>query len=122
MNACGCHCSDPAGSAAHAIAGALADGDVDRALDLGLLEVDACPGCSTACAAVLLAARDARFAALAARERFRARNLRLERRAAERAARRAPAGPATPGGAKPALPPAAADALARALAKAGTRR
>ena len=122
MNACRCSCSDPAGSAAHAIAGALADGDLDHALALGLLDVDACPGCSAECSAVLLAARDSRRVALAARERYRARNLRLERRAAERAARRAPPVAVTPERATPPLPPAAADALARALAKAGSKR
>ena len=86
MNACSCACIDPAGDGVHAIAVALADGDVDRALALGLLDVDACPGCSAACVAMVEAARDARRAALSARDRFRARNLRLERRAAERAA------------------------------------
>lgn len=120
MNACRCSCVDPAGDAIHAISDALADGDVDRALSLGLLDVEPCPGCRTACSALLLAARDDRRTALAARERFRARNRRLERRAGERAARRQ--GPtASPGSAAP-LPPAAADALARALARAGLKR
>ena len=121
MNGCSCGCDAP-GLAAHAIAAALREGDVDRALRLGLLEAGECPGCTDDCAAAVLSARDARLAALAARERFRARNLRLERRAAERAARRAsPALPAAETDAPP-LPAAAADALARALAKAGLKR
>ena len=122
MNACSCACIDPAGDGVHAIAVALADGDVDRALALGLLDVDACPGSSAACVAMVEAARDARRAALSARDRFRARNLRLERRAAERAARRAAPVPDPPDIATPPLPAAAADALARALAKAGLKR
>ena len=122
MNACSCACTDPAGHVAHAVAMALADGDLDRALAFGLLDVEACRGCSAACVAMGEAARDARRAALSARDRFRARNLRLERRAAERAARRAAPVPDPPDIATPPLPAAAADALARALAKAGLKR
>src|SRR5687768_16098721 len=106
MNACRCRCDDPAGSASHAIVAALADGDLDRALELGLLDAGGCPACDAACSTALLAARDARRAALATRERHRARNLRLERRAAERAARRATPAAEAPEAARPALPAA----------------
>lgn len=57
--------------------------------------------------------------AWAARERYRQRQQRLTRRAAERDARRAP--PPTPEIQKPALPSAAAAILARAKAKAAGR-
>ncbi|MGH8078858.1 MAG: hypothetical protein ACREPE_16280 [Lysobacter sp.] len=100
-------------------------GDLDRAIAAGLLDCDGCAGCSTACTEVLLAARDTRLAALAARERYRARDTRLRRRAAELAAKRAPAlsidAPLTVT-ARPTLPPAAAAALARAQARAAERR
>ncbi len=106
-----CGCEDA--SAAHALVAALAADDVDRALDLGLLDAHDCAGCAPACRAALWATRDARAQALAARDRFRARQTRLELRREERAARRASAArqPA-------ALPPAAAAALARARARA----
>jgi len=118
-----CACADLHGSAAHAVAAALASGDLDRAIDAGLLEVAPCKGCDEACTGRVIAARDARLAALAARERYRARQSRLQRRAGERAAARAIPIPAvaTPE-AKPALPSAAAAALARAKAKAAERR
>jgi len=113
--ACACGCGVPA-RPAHAIAAALAVDDLDRALDLGLLEAAACTACSPACTALLERARAGRLAAFAARDRHRAREARLQRGAAERAERRAARTPAPDG--RPALPPAAADALARALAKA----
>lgn len=84
---------------------------------------------------IVVPARDARLRALAARERFRARQARLQRRAEARASRRAAASPAataapatgTAGTAAqntptPALPAAAAAALARAKAKAAAGR
>lgn len=91
---------------------ALAVDDIDRALDAGLLTVEPCDACSPSCATVLLAARGTRLAALAARERFRARAARLLRRQHERALRRVAASPTE------SLPPAAAAALARAKARA----
>ncbi|WP_223676229.1 hypothetical protein [Novilysobacter selenitireducens] len=105
------------------IATALRIDDVDAAIEGGLLDADAaCPGCSADCTTMIEAARSERLDALAARERYRAREARLQRRAQERAARRtAPAAvPGTPAGpaAQPALPPAAAAALARAKARA----
>lgn len=107
---CGCVLDAPA----HALVAALARDDLDGALDLGLLDTAGCPACSDACRTPLLAARDERRSALAARARYDARRARLVRRAAEKAAARA-APPAAPG--RPALPAAAADALARAMAK-----
>lgn len=109
--ACGCQVASPA----HAIRAALAKDDLDGAIALGLLDAAPCDGCDEACTATLLVARDERRAALAARERFRARQQRLARRAAEKAASRTPV-PAPSG--LPALPKAAADVLARALARA----
>lgn len=114
----------------HAVLAALAEDDLDRAIDSGLLTAVTCTACSEACAVTLGAARDARLQALAARERYRARNTRLQRRAAERAAQRAipaPAAITTPqttdaAAPRPALPSGAAAALARAKAKAAERR
>lgn len=108
---CGCVLDAPA----HALIAALARDDLDGALALGLLATGGCTACSEACTHALLAVRDERRAAFAARDRFRARQARLARRAAEKAAARAAVAP-QPG--RPALPPAAADALARAMARA----
>ncbi|PPT99319.1 hypothetical protein XaraCFBP7407_02415 [Xanthomonas arboricola pv. arracaciae] len=99
--------------------------DLDRALALGLMEYrpdprddlldPACPQLS----AVLLAAQQRLRDAWAARDRYRARAARLQRRAAERDARRTPApAPAPSQPAAAALPPLAAAILARAKAKA----
>jgi hypothetical protein len=101
---------------AHAILAALGEDDLDAAIERGLLDAVPCPACNADCASALIAARDARLRALAARERFRNREARLARRAAERDAARKVAArqPA-------ALPPAAAAALARAKAKAAGR-
>ncbi|QNH12183.1 hypothetical protein [Xanthomonas sp. SI] len=98
------------------------DDDLDAALDGGLMEYvgaaddelldPAHPQLRTQ----LLAAQRRLREAWAARERYRARNARLARRAAAREARRAP--PASVAAAVPSLPPAAAAILARAKAKA----
>ncbi|MFC0152089.1 hypothetical protein ACFFJ4_00090 [Xanthomonas dyei] len=94
--------------------------DLDRALQLGLMDYQPDPHLDAADApvvAALLAAQQRLRAAWAARERYRARAARLQRRAAERDARRAPAPvPSQPAAA--ALPPLAAAILARAKAKA----
>lgn len=122
---CRCGCIDPRGAAVHVIAAALAVDDLDRAIEAGLLACEPCPGCDPVCSASVVAARNARRDALTARERFRAREARLRRRAEERAARRtvAAAPPDAPGEApRPALPPAAAAALARAKARASAAR
>jgi hypothetical protein len=118
--ACGCTNADSA--SVHAVRAALAEGDLDRAIDLGLLTAQPCSGCKPPCTEAVVASRDARLAALAARDRYRARQQRLERRASLRnASRPTPARPTedmpTPVAA-PTLPPAVAAALARAKARA----
>jgi hypothetical protein len=111
-----CPCPHP--HPAHAILAALQDGDVDAALERGLLTATPCPDCHPACSQALQRARDVRRFALAARERHRARLARLARWQEERErARRTTANTTSA-----ALPPAAAAALARALAKARARR
>jgi Na+-translocating ferredoxin:NAD+ oxidoreductase RnfC subunit len=121
---CRCGCSDALGAHAHVAVAALADEDFDRALQAGLLTCQSCVGCTPTCTAALLAARNARRDALAARERFHARQARLARRHQQRADRRAaPTMPsdAFAGASPPSLPTAAAAALARAKAKAAGR-
>ncbi|MFQ6310205.1 hypothetical protein ACLMLE_08210, partial [Lysobacter capsici] len=89
---CACGCADPSGAAAHAIALALAVDDLDRAITLGLLQDEhapVCLHCATHCGQTTRDAREQRLRALAARERYRARDARLQRRADERAAQRA---------------------------------
>ena len=110
-----CACVSPDGDAAHRINAALREDDLDRAIELGLLDDIACTACSDACRHALADARDGRRRALAARERFRDRALRLARIQRERDAKRAPA-PAQ------SLPPAAAAALARAKARAAQNK
>src|SRR5688500_14731524 len=99
------------------IARALAQGDVALALDRGLLDWNGCEDCARSMGisleqiAILSSTRASRLKALEARQRFRTREQRLQRRAEERARRRlAPVS---------ALPPAAAAALARARTRAG---
>jgi hypothetical protein len=119
-SACRCGCDDPRGSEIHRVVDALALDDVDAAIEAGLLAIDGCASCSPGCTMTLLAARDSRRAALAARERFRAREARLLRRQQERTAKRAHPAGAAPSSTAP-LPPAAAEALRRALGKAAGR-
>lgn len=115
-----CACTRADGAPAHALLALLATGDIDAALEGGLLASQPCPDCSPSCTSRLAEARDARIAALAARERYRARTARIVRRKAERDAARIPVAPAQVQVKMPALPATAADALARALAKART--
>ena len=115
------HCPHCGCTGAHAILVALAEDDLDLALQRGLLDAEPCPSCAPACNARLLEARDARRFALAARERHQARAARLARIKAERDATRRTVAAPTVQQAAPALPTAAADALARALAKAKAR-
>lgn len=115
--ACPCGCSNPRSVAAHAIVAALLIDDLDCAIELGLLGASACAQCSAACVAILQQAREARLRALAARERYRTRQARLQRRAESLQAKRAAAIPAATAKA-PGLPAAAAAALARAKARA----
>jgi hypothetical protein len=108
-----------------ALLAALASDDLDAAIELGLLQFELQPGvpcaaCSPAIAR-LLAARDARRSALAARERHRRRDARLAQRAEANAAKRKAGAPAAADMPKPRLPDAAAAALARAKAKAAQR-
>lgn len=116
---CGCERLDPA----HRLLAALQNDDISAALAHGLLDAQPCPGCSDACNTRLSDARDARRFALAARERHRARAVRLERIAAARDAARRPVAEPVRATVAPSatLPPTAADALARALAKARQR-
>ena len=104
----------------HALVAALQADDIDHAFALGLLDdALACAACSDACRALLNDARVERQRALAARDRFRARTARLERRQRERAERRKPVAVASRASA---LPPAAAAALARARARVAGRK
>lgn len=95
--------------------------DLDAALAAGLMAYVPQPGdaqlepAQPQLPALLLQAQQSVQRAWAARERYRARERRLARRAAEREARRAPPAAADH---KPALPSAAALILARAKAKA----
>ena len=95
----------------------LAD-DIDAALDAGLMDYLPQPGDDALEPNLPQLLQDAQQRlrdAWAARERHRARAVRLRRRAAEREARRAPPPTAD---SKPALPSAAAAILARAKARA----
>lgn len=112
-----CGCIVGAGDDAHRIVAALAVDDLDAAIEAGLLDASTCSACTPECRATLAHARDERHRALAARERFRDRTLRLARRQHERDAARAPAEAS-----KQSLPPAAAAALARAKARAAERK
>ena len=127
MSCAACGCDAASGARAHAVQAALRRDDVDAAIALGLLDTGiACGHCSTSCGAELQGARIQRQRALAARERFRAREARLARRLGERAERRRPvAGAAGDGKApadSPSLPAAAAAALARAKDRAAGSR
>ncbi len=120
MFACvACACASSDGEAAHRILAALREDDLDRAIELGLLDETTCEQCSPGCTLALAQARDVRRRALAARERHRDRALRLERLQRERDARRAPTQART---GAPALPPAAAAALERAKARAAQKK
>lgn len=104
----------------------LAD-DPDRAIARGLMEYVPAPGDDALDAAYpdlpqrLLDAQTRLRQAWAARERNRARDARLQRRAAEREARRAPPPKVDQPAATPSLPPLAAAILARAKAKAAAK-
>jgi hypothetical protein len=123
-----CACASPEGDAAHRIVEALCEDDLDRAIERGLLDAGlpdgiACDACATACRDALAHAGDTRRRALAARERYRDRALRLARLQRERDAKRAPVpSQANAQAGAPALPPAAAAALERAKARAAQRK
>lgn len=103
----------------HRLAALLRDGDVDAAIDAGLMAFidDGRHGLDAGTRQLLADTQRRLRTAWDARERHRARAARLARRQAERDARRAL--PPAQAAAKPALPAAAAAALARARAKAG---
>jgi len=116
-------CSGTCATQAAELAALLRGDDLDAAIDAGLMDFVPCPRCTDsgalADACSLVAAAQQRLrAAWDARERYRARAARLQRRAAEKAARRAAPPASAAGPRKPALPPAAAAALARAKARA----
>ncbi|MNM53480.1 hypothetical protein D3C81_645830 [compost metagenome] len=99
----------------------VVDDDLDAAVRAGLMDYTASPGEATLSPAqsqLLLDAQQRLRIAWAARERHRARDARMARRAAEREARRAPPPVAN---SKPALPSAAAAILARAKARAAEK-
>ncbi|WP_103075369.1 hypothetical protein [Solilutibacter silvestris] len=105
------------------VVAALDAGDVDAALESGLMEL-ACADCLDRAKVelgdrerILVAAVKLRFA-WDARERYRARQHRLAERARRRDARRAQASSPDVSSSTPALPTAAANALAKALARA----
>lgn len=106
-----------------AIVRALREDDVDAAINSGLLDwsgdavslID--PDLDEADIALIQRVREERLTALAARDRYRARNARLDRWQTERRQRQAESVATDTRGA-PALAGAAAAALARALAKA----
>lgn len=107
------------------LAALLRAGDVDAAIEAGLMTVDLevrLAAFDPVARALIRSTRERLLAAWEARDRHRARADRLARRAAERAARRAaPSAAGVPAGAPAgtSLPPAAAAALARAKARAG---
>lgn len=98
------------------LAALVAARQLDAAIEAGLMEWQPSPADLPADVATVEAARRRLQAAWDARERYRARAVRLRRREAERQARRAPP-PASPG-APPPLPPSVAAILARAKARA----
>ncbi len=100
--------------------------DLDRAIEAGLLRWNGCIACVIAegltpvDAERLRAVRESRLSALAARERYRARQYRLQQcRDQREVARQIATG--TISSQQSALPSAAAAALARAKAKAAAR-
>ena len=117
---CGAMCAMPELAA---IADAIALGDWDAAIEAGLLRWNGCTACAAAqnidiaLASRMREVRCERLTALAARERYRARNTRLQRLQDERRQRQTESVSTNASGA-PALAGAAAAALARALAKA----
>ncbi|MGG6462574.1 hypothetical protein [Solilutibacter silvestris] len=105
----------------HEAVAALQRGDVDAALESGLMEFTSNDldqaGVSINDRERILTTMAKLHFAWDARERYRARQQRLDERARKREARRAQA-PLGDGAVKPALPTAAANALAKALARA----
>ena len=97
-------------------------GDLDAAIETGLMEFQPC-ACAGDAAVVVVQAQQRLRAAWAARERYWQRQARLARRAAEREARRLKVSDLADNvqAPRPALPTGAAAILARAKAKAAER-
>lgn len=102
----------------------LRDGDVDAAIEAGLMRFHPCAACEREdpsylpLCAPILETQQRLSRAWAARARYRQRTVRLARQAQERQARRAPVRAEEK---QSALPPSAAAILARAKAKAAER-
>ncbi len=111
--------SCPSCQQARALEARLAAGDVDGAIGAGLMAFLPC-ACTDGSDAMVVQAQQRLRAAWEARERYRQRQARLARRAAERDARRlkATGEPDSVQSPRPALPTGAAAILARAKAKA----
>jgi hypothetical protein len=113
-----CPCCDQA----RALHARLTADDLDGAIDAGLMTFQPCACADESTVALVLQAQQRLRTAWDARERYRQREARLARRAAERDARRLKAPTvATTETARPALPSSAAAILARAKAKAAER-
>ena len=118
MHASPCPCCEHARSLrAHLVAD-----DIDAAIAAGLMAFQPCT-CAGDDAVPVMQAQQRLRIAWDARERYRQRQVRLARRAAEREARRLKVAEATgaTAAARPALPTGAAAILARAKAKATER-
>jgi len=109
----------PAVDGARLVALLRAD-EIDRAIEAGLMAFVDDPALDPASRELIHATRRRLLEAWQARERYRARQVRLARRRAEREARRG-ATPVVAAAGTPALPAAAAAALARAKARAASR-
>lgn len=116
-------CGEPQAPLLRDAVAAIAVDDIDAAIDAGLLAWNGCTPCASQQGlslpeiAALHSAREGRFRALAARDRFSAREQRLQRRREERALRQ----PRSQHGIPSPLPASAAAALARAKARAAQR-
>src|SRR5687768_16891807 len=93
----------------HTLLRLLQSGDMDAAIEAGLMRFQACAACEredasyASLCAPIVEAQQRLSRSWAARDRYRARQARLARHAAEREARRSPTTPAEK--AKAALPP-----------------
>jgi hypothetical protein len=118
MHASPCPCCDQA----RALHAHLVAGDVDGAIEAGLMAFRPC-ACADDTAVQVMKAQHRLRAAWDARERYRQRQARLARRAAERDARRLKVAEVADSvqASRPALPTGAAAILARAKAKAAER-
>jgi hypothetical protein len=109
------HDHDANAATAQQLLALLRDDDVDRAIEAGLMAFDDFDTLAPDERVTIASAQQRLRDAWVARDRYRAREARLARRAAERQTKRTQQ---RDDGGKPPLPPAAAAALARAKAKA----